>query len=206
MSGKDLRGKLFGFLFRQILTIDGALSTAATRLMCRAYGIEIGRGVRFYGRSRLRRFPGAVMRIGTGCRIDSSAYKNSVGIKTRCMLTALPGATLEIGDGTGISGGVIYARTLIRIGKNVKIGANALVMDHDDHSEDPRSGVPKPVIIEDDVWLGANCVVLKGVTIGRGALIGANSVVTKDVPAGSVAAGVPARVVRKLSGVQDCVG
>jgi acetyltransferase-like isoleucine patch superfamily enzyme len=198
MNGIDVRGKLFGFLFRQILTLDGMVSTAFARVVCMAWGIELGRGVRFYGPSRLRRFPGAVMRIGAGCRIDSSAYKNSVGLKSRSILTALPGACLEIGEGTGLSGGVIYARLQIRIGKNVKIGANALIMDHDDHPEDPRSGVPRPIVIEDDVWLGANCVVLKGVTIGRGALVGANSVVTKDIPANGVAIGTAAKVVRVI--------
>jgi acetyltransferase-like isoleucine patch superfamily enzyme len=57
----------------------------------------------------------------------------------------------------------------------------------------------EPVTIEDDVWIGCNCVVLKGVTIGRGAVVGAGSVVTKSVPPYVVVAGNPARIVRELS-------
>lgn len=52
------------------------------------------------------------------------------------------------------------------------------------------------IIVEDDVWLGSGAIILPGVTIGRGAIIGAGSVVTRDVPAGAIAAGTPARVLR----------
>ena len=57
-----------------------------------------------------------------------------------------------------------------------------------------------PVVIEDDVWIGANTVVLPGVTIGKGTVIGAGSVVTHDIPAGVVAFGAPCRVIREISG------
>ncbi|RFA25156.1 hypothetical protein CAI21_19880 [Alkalilimnicola ehrlichii] len=55
-----------------------------------------------------------------------------------------------------------------------------------------------PVIIEDDVWIGNNCIVLKGVRIGRGAIVGAGAVVTKDVPAYCIVGGNPARVLKRL--------
>ncbi|MDQ6795887.1 MAG: hypothetical protein M3067_13940 [Chloroflexota bacterium] len=64
----------------------------------------------------------------------------------------------------------------------------------------------EPVAIEDDVWIGANVVVLKGVTIGRAAVIGAGSVVTQDVPPYVVVAGNPARVIRDLSAEERQVG
>jgi len=116
------------------------------------------------------------------------------------MITALPGAEVMIGRETGLSGVVVYSKTSIKIGRRVKLGANCLIMDHDDHPEDARSGIPKPIQIEDDVWLGANVHVMKGVKIGCGALVGANSVVTKDLPPHCVAVGAPAKVVRMLSG------
>jgi acetyltransferase-like isoleucine patch superfamily enzyme len=72
-------------------------------------------------------------------------------------------------------------------------------MDNDWHQEDSRVSLNKPVIIEDDVFIGVNSMVLKGVRIGAGSLIGAGSVVTKDIPPGVIAAGVPAKVIRVIS-------
>lgn len=69
----------------------------------------------------------------------------------------------------------------------------------DSHPEDPRSGVNKPVVIEDNVWIGINVIILKGVTIGRNSFIGAGSVVTKDIPANVVAVGSPCKPVRLLT-------
>ena len=60
-------------------------------------------------------------------------------------------------------------------------------------------GTSAPVTIEDNVWIGANCTVCGGVTIGEGSVIGAGSVVNRDIPAGVVAAGVPCRVIRKIT-------
>jgi acetyltransferase-like isoleucine patch superfamily enzyme len=60
-----------------------------------------------------------------------------------------------------------------------------------------RTELNAPVVIEDDVWLGTNALVLPGVTVHRGAVVGAGAVVTRDVPPYAIAAGVPARVVRK---------
>jgi acetyltransferase-like isoleucine patch superfamily enzyme len=117
-----------------------------------------------------------------------------------------PGALLEIGDGTGMSGYcVLSAIEHVRVGRNVLFGRNVHVADHR-HGITAR-GVPvrqqpledrRPVTIEDGCWLGQNVVVLPGVTVGAGAVVGANSVVREDVPPRSVAAGTPARVVRTL--------
>jgi len=78
-------------------------------------------------------------------------------------------------------------------------------MDTDFHPLDaalrrlePSRGATRPVVIEDDVFIGVNCLILKGVTIRRGSVIGAGSVVTGSVPPHVVAAGNPARVVREL--------
>lgn len=93
----------------------------------------------------------------------------------------------------------------IRIGNNVLAASNVLITDSD-HVVEP--GVPitqstrfntKPVLIEDNCWLGQNVVVLKGVTIGHDSIVGANSVVTKDVPPCTVVAGNPAKIIKKNS-------
>jgi acetyltransferase-like isoleucine patch superfamily enzyme len=107
-------------------------------------------------------------------------------------------AYLEIGSGSGFSGVSVGCFKKIVIGNNVKVGANVLITDSDWHLDDPRVSEPKPILIEDNVWLGYGVVVMKGVTIGENTIIGINSVVTKDIPANVVAAGNPCRVIRPL--------
>lgn len=91
------------------------------------------------------------------------------------------------------------------VGDNVLLGPN-VVLTTATHSQDYRIRnhdgesdiMGAPIIIEDDVWIGANVTVMPGVTIGRHSIVGAGSVVTKDVPPDTVVAGVPAKVIKKL--------
>ena len=122
-----------------------------------------------------------------------------MGINHRCIIAAEKDAIIDIGDHTGCSGCSIWSFRSIKIGKRVRIGANVTIMDSDAHLDDPRSGMPNPIEIEDNAWIGAGSLILKGVTIGRNSFIGAGSVVTKSIPANVIAAGVPCRVIRQLS-------
>ena len=86
----------------------------------------------------------------------------------------------------------------------MKIGGGVLIIDTDCHSIDwkvrrdsDNQICSAPITIEDDVWIGAQCIILKGVTIGARSIIGAGSVVTKDIPADCVAAGNPCRIIKK---------
>ena len=81
------------------------------------------------------------------------------------------------------------------IDDNVKIGANTIIGDRDDHEEIYASS-PSSVYIEKNVWIGMNVIILKGVTIGENSIIGAGSVVTKDIPANVIAAGVPCKIIK----------
>ncbi len=90
----------------------------------------------------------------------------------------------------------------ITIGNDVIIGPEFMVMGGDHNFRYPgirirqsTSGINRPITIEDDVWIGARCLLLKGVTIGEGAVVGAGSIVTKNVPAYSIYAGNPAKKV-----------
>ena len=109
---------------------------------------------------------------------------------------------IQIGDRTFINYGTsISARSSVRIGRDCHLGHYTLVMDNPEHGilnrfEPPPSG---PVVIEDSVWIGSRVVILPGVRIGTRAVVGAGSVVTRSIPAGCVAAGNPARVLRYLS-------
>ena len=71
-------------------------------------------------------------------------------------------------------------------------------MNHDERPEFRQNIYPKPIKIGNNVWIGSNATILQGITIGDGAIIGANSVVKKDVPENTIAAGVPAKTIRKI--------
>ena len=123
------------------------------------------------------------------------------GGTVRCELVADPGGVIEIGDRVFINYGVsISAHQLVKIGSRCQIGNYTLLMDNDYHQAGDKTmlGQSRPIILEEDVWLGARVIVLKGVTIGQGAVIGAGSVVTRDIPPRSVAVGQPARVVKRF--------
>ena len=114
-------------------------------------------------------------------------------------------AKLEIGNDVGMSCTRIWCHESVTIGNHVKIGACVLIMDTDVHPMDysvrriTKDGTKSAaIVIEDDVWVGAHTIILKGVTIGARSIIGAGSVVTKSIPADCVAAGNPCRVIKML--------
>lgn len=110
----------------------------------------------------------------------------------------LAGRNLYLGVGS-----VVVARESITIGENVLIAEHVTIRDQD-HAMTPTAGqgrvgfTSSPVVIGDNVWLGAKVTVIQGVTIGNNVVVGANSVVTHDLPDNCVAVGAPARVVRQL--------
>jgi len=118
-------------------------------------------------------------------------------------LAATNGGRLEIGESVFINYGCsISANQQVRIGDRCSIGTHCIIMDNDFHQVNPERRQERPpsapIVLEENVWLGARAIVLKGVTIGRNSVIGAGSVVTRDVPPRCLAAGVPARVIRTL--------
>ena len=112
-------------------------------------------------------------------------------------------AEIVIGDYCLISPGVrISAAQSIRIGDNCMLAANVTISDSDWHGIYNRIRpfrCTKPVVIENNVWLGERVIVNKGVTIGENSVIGAGAVVTKSIPANSVAAGNPARIIKTIN-------
>ena len=88
----------------------------------------------------------------------------------------------------------------ITIGDNVLVGHNVVMatLNHDMAPERRADMHPAPIHIEDNVWIGSNATILPGVTVGEGAIIAAGAVVSKDVPANTIVAGVPARVIKKI--------
>ena len=119
------------------------------------------------------------------------------------------GANVIIGDNVGMSSSTIWIRKGLIIGNNVNFGGGTVVLDSDAHSLnylDRRDGlkdmvnrVDKEIVIDDDVLIGMNSIILKGVHIGARSIIGAGSVVAKDIPCDCIAAGNPARVIKMIN-------
>jgi acetyltransferase-like isoleucine patch superfamily enzyme len=179
------------------------LSKYVMQVKLRIMGVEIGRNATFTGLLGIDKAPDSAIRIGDNCVFNSWRYTQPIILHTPCRFTTLtPGSEIVIGNNSGASGAVLIATKSIRIGDNVLIGANSALFDSDFHNLDPAKrsapdSTSRPIVIEDNVFLGLNCFVLKGVRIGRNSVIGANSVVMTDIPPDSIAMGNPCKVILK---------
>ncbi|WP_294606102.1 DapH/DapD/GlmU-related protein [uncultured Bacteroides sp.] len=121
--------------------------------------------------------------------------------------TVLPPLYIDYGKPVTIGKGcfiqqccTFFGRGGITIGNEVFIGpkVNLITINHDVNPESRSATYGRPIVIEDKVWIGINSTILPGVKIGYGAIVGAGSVVTKDVPAMTIVAGNPARIIKKI--------
>lgn len=167
--------------------------------------IKVGKGLHLYGLPVIvstNKNKGII--IGDNCHIRSSFLSNLVGLSQRSIICARGDGRIEIGNGVGMSGVTIYAIKYIKIGDRCIIGGNVKILDNDFHPADPevRRKTPcehfnsAPIEIGDNVFIGANSLILKGVKIGDNAVVGAGSVVVKDVPNNALVSGNPAKLVK----------
>jgi acetyltransferase-like isoleucine patch superfamily enzyme len=162
-------------------------------------GISLGHKVIFNGFPAIRRKGSGRLILGDGVTLNSARWANWLNTGSSMMLSVEDGATLELKRGCGVSGSQLIANVGIEIGEDALIGAGCLLCDSDMHEIPLGSGKPitmAPIKIGARAFIGARCIILKGVTIGEGAVVGAGAVVTKDVPAGALAIGNPAVVTR----------
>ena len=188
---------------KKLVWLFGFAQIPRNVVFCALHGMVPDVSWRFYGLPWIR-IGGRNSKIRIGARFSavSTIGRNSFGIIQPVVIrTVGHGAEIVIGDDVGVSGCTISAGKSIVIGNRVLVGSGAVITDGDAHPIDPeerRSGVlceRRPVVIEDDVFIGARAIILKGVRIGRGAVVGAAAVVAKDVPPYSVVVGNPARIV-----------
>lgn len=156
-------------------------------------GRQIGHKVRVWGKASINQPENMI--IGDRVRIVSTIVPVEI-------YATSPGS-LTVGENTFINYGVsIAALESVKIGRDCSIGTYVILMDNDFHGLEPdkRNEMPPslPITIGDNVWLGARVIVLRGVSIGNDSVVAAGSVVTKDIPAGVIAAGVPAKVIREF--------
>jgi acetyltransferase-like isoleucine patch superfamily enzyme len=166
----------------------GLIRAAAAFCDPRCY-LHLARMIRFYSYSYVR--PRAAMQLGT-----ASAMAPNVSLRNGKRIVL--GSNCHIGESCFLWAGDSSGR--IELGDRVSLAPGVFITASD---YQVIAGIPfreqpkreRDVRIGDDVWLGAGVVVTAGVVIGDGCIVGAGAVVTKDLPAGSIAAGVPARVI-----------
>jgi len=191
------------------------LTTAWRRLQVRVALLRVGRagpgvsledGVLLASPGRIALGAGASIGRGAALRANTDA---SPGITLSAQVSLKDGVILNANTGSITIGErswlgpycVVYGNGGVDIGRDVMIAAHTLITSVGHEHE--RLDVPMmkqplrlaPVRIEDDVWIGARCTLLPGITVGRGAIVGAGSVVIRDVAPWSIVGGVPARVV-----------
>jgi len=195
---KNLLAKGFNYQRQQRKKWLFQFTTLTGRIQAKSAGANLGKGVRFYGKPFIQKSRFGHITIGNYSTFRSSPTSNLIGINRPCIITAHDAGHLTIGNHCGFSGTVIGCFSEIEIEDNVKCGANTLITDSDWHLNDPRSGTPRPITIEENVWLGVDVKVMKGVIIGKNSVIGAGSIVTKNIPPNVFAAGNPCKKIRDL--------
>jgi acetyltransferase-like isoleucine patch superfamily enzyme len=169
-------------------------------------GCFIERSVRWQVPRRV--FLGRRVMVGEGCFVDANCLasrivvQDDVWLSRGCYLVAGPGVEIQIGPQTYIGHRCLfYGHGGIRIGRDVLL-ANDVQLICGNHTfarrDLPIRAQPteeQPIVLEDDVWLGASAIVLGGVTVGHGSVVAAGAVVTQSLPPYSIARGVPAQIV-----------
>jgi acetyltransferase-like isoleucine patch superfamily enzyme len=184
------------------------LESAVIAALLRQRGMALGTTPCFLGRPLVSIAPESLLAVGDRFTAISRSRRTALGVAHPLVLrTMRAGARLEIGADVGISGGSICAAYRVSIGDGCLFGADTVVVDTDfhpvDHPDRRHAALPEPmekdaVVIGRNVFLGAGVLVLRGSWIGDGAVVGAGSVVRGRVEAGSVVAGEPLRVLRRL--------
>lgn len=188
-------------LITKILAIPNALYN---KMILRYRHVQIGENVTIHGKIRI--YGHGTIRVGKNVTINSCLSSNPIGGQTYTSLALKNDAVLTIGEQVGISNASIVCHDQVTIGARTLIGGSVKIYDTDFHALDHNTrgdyanevAVTRPVVIGEDVFIGAHSIVLKGVTIGDRSIVGAGSVVTKDIPADEVWGGNPAKKIRSL--------
>lgn len=177
--------------------------------------IKYGKNFRVFNHLYLKIHVGALVQIGNNCTIMSGAGLNPLSRNIKTCIYVGKKATLKLGNDVGIDSSTLWVKESVSIGNSVAIGADCIIMDTDAHnldwkircseetneygeSVDMVTAASAPIVIEDNVLVGARCIILKGVTIGARSIIGSGSIVTKDIPSDCIAAGNPCKVIKSI--------
>lgn len=196
--------------FQKVLNV---FSTYYNLLKLNSLGVVVGGKARFCGDVVFCINRPSKVVFGKGLIITGGYSINALSPSERSCILVRKDTELIIGDNCGFSSICISVHDSIRIGNNVVIGANTRLNDSNGHCinylERRRERECKdwsklnidhaPIVIEDDVFIGACCIISKGITIGARSIVAAGSVVVKSIPADEVWGGNPAKFIKKVS-------
>ena len=182
-------------------------STLLTRLYFQLNGVKYG-SIHCTGIPHIHISLNGMVEVGENFNMGSWIGSYASGQLGKCRIEVRNGAELKIGNSVGMTLTTIVCHESITIKDNVNIGVGVHIYDTNFHSLDFRlrrthktdwkDKKTKPIVIENDVFIGAQSIILKGVTIGANSIIGAGSVVTKNISPNVIAAGNPCKVIKEL--------
>ena len=190
-------------MYEKVLYFIGYISIKFNSFI---YGkkLKIGKNFNVWGKVRFLIDGDGTIEIGNRFHAVSSRNRSYATIFSPCHLTSVHGGKIILGDHVGLNGNTLVSWKKIKIGDDTMIGPNTIIQDSDGHSTSPHerwssSPEPKEIVIEKNCWIGMNCIIMKGITIGENTIIGAGSVVVKDCEKNSVYAGNPAVKIKDLN-------
>ena len=169
--------------------------------------LKIKTGIKCWGTFLMRIQEKASVNIGKNCTIVSNNNRAGITIFTKFKLTALFDSKISIGNNVSFNGTSISCRTTsIKIGDGTIVGPNVIIVDSDFHGIYPPENrennldydSDRPVNIGDNVWIGMNTIVLKGVNIGNNSVVAAGSIVNNDIPSNCIVGGNPAKIIKEF--------
>ena len=190
----------------RLFVIIEMITSKITIFSMRRMGVRVGENVTIYGAPLIQMHRGSVIEIGDSVVLCSDSRRTALSLNHPVKIaTVADRASLLIGADTGISGATLVSARSISIGREVLLGANVTIVDTDFHPIVPENRRHSgdlgkigalPVVIGDNVFIGANSIILKGVNIGKDSVVAAGSVVVRgNYPLGAILAGNPAKVI-----------
>lgn len=173
------------------------------------YGFNYGRNMKIYNNLILNVATSAKVIIGDNLKFTSGSGINSLARNIKGCIHLSPNSSLKIGNNVGISSASIWCSSSITIKDNVKIGGDTIIMDTNAHSlnyldrrveiKDFYNAKSSPIVIEEDVFIGTRCIILRGVTIGARSIIRCGSIIDKDIPSDCIAGGNPCKIIKQIN-------
>jgi acetyltransferase-like isoleucine patch superfamily enzyme len=179
--------------------------TPLNKLAFRLNRVKYGKGLKVRGFVHIFRHTAKCqIELGRNVLINSAIWANRIGSGDRTVIQVFDKGKITIGNDCGLSNVAISCGEYIKIGDNVMIGSGTRIYDTDFHSlvshkiNSKDNPMTKPILVDDNAFIGTASIILKGVHIGENSIVGAGSVVTKNIPANEIWAGNPAKYIKRL--------